>query len=119
MARNVMISCVGPESLRLEPGVGLDSAARAVRRHLAEHVEAVLPEEPDLIVLPEACDRPDSLSIEERKEYYRQVGSANLDYLRRVARTIAEILEEFGLELLDEYLARSLAHHGNPANREP
>jgi hypothetical protein len=32
--------------------------------------------------------------------------------------SIQQMVAEFEIELLDDYFARSLAHHHNPANRE-
>ncbi len=86
MARHVTVSCLGPERLRLAPDARIDEAMAAVRRHLGAAVEQVLPDRPDLIVLPEACDRADSFSAARRMEYYRAVGTSNLDWMRAVAR---------------------------------
>jgi predicted amidohydrolase len=86
VARNTVVSCVGPAPLRVDPATGIDAAADAVRRHLEKHIMQVLPEGPDLIVLPEACDRADSFSIARRQEYYRALGTTNLDWMRGIAR---------------------------------
>jgi len=54
--------------------------------HLERNIKPVLCEKPDLIVLPEVCDRPMGLGINERKEYYKSRGTRVLDYLREKAK---------------------------------
>jgi predicted amidohydrolase len=46
----------------------------------------VLPDKPDLIVVPEACDRPRGLSREKVMAYYRVRGNRVRDYFAQVAR---------------------------------
>ena len=46
----------------------------------------VLPDTPDLIVLPECCDRPSGLSAEQCIAYYSTRGNRVLDHLRITAR---------------------------------
>lgn len=46
----------------------------------------VLPDEPDLIVVPEACDRPVGLSSEKTDEYYRVRKNQVRDFFAQVAR---------------------------------
>ena len=67
MARNILVSCLGPGRMPVDSDAGIDSALRAARKHLSAAIDPVLPDAPDLIILPEACDRPDSFSIEKRK----------------------------------------------------
>ncbi len=86
MARNITVSCVGPERLRADPDTPIDSAKRLVRAHLQAALGQVFPEKPDLIVLPEASDRMDWFGIEKRKQYVRAVGEDNLEWMRSLAR---------------------------------
>lgn len=39
--------------------------------HWRKKFAQVLPDQPDLIVVPEACDRPSSFSLEKQRQYYR------------------------------------------------
>lgn len=73
MARHVTVSCVTARPLALGRDVGFDQAIRAEIDHWTDRIEAVLPEEPDLIVLPEACDRPDpeTFGSDRMQDYYR------------------------------------------------
>lgn len=51
-----------------------------------EEFKKVLPHQPDLIVLTEACDRPSGLSYEEQYSYYRVRKNQVSDYFARVAK---------------------------------
>ena len=86
MPRFVTVSCLGPERHRVPGDSSIEDAWRVVRAHLQESIDQVLPERPDLIVLPEACDRPDFFTVEKRKEYFRAAGAENLAWIRTVAR---------------------------------
>ena len=58
MARHVTISCVTSPPLPLGPDMGLEEAVEAEIAHWTERLSEVLADNPDLIVLPEAADRP-------------------------------------------------------------
>jgi predicted amidohydrolase len=86
MARNIVVSCLGPRPLEVDPASSIDAAREAMQGYLVKHVGQVVPDTPDIIVLPEMCDRPDAFSLSKRKEYYRRMGGANIDLMRSVAR---------------------------------
>jgi predicted amidohydrolase len=86
VARNIVVSCLGPGRLPVDSDASIDAALRAARSHLRAGIEAVLPDRPDLIILPEACDRPDFFSLERRRDYFRAAGTTNLDFARSAAR---------------------------------
>lgn len=46
----------------------------------------VLPDKPDLVVVPEACDRFINFTMDERKEYYRVRGDRIRDFYSEIAR---------------------------------
>ena len=74
MANTVKISTIGPRPLAENPGPG----QAAVDRMLAfwrGKLDQVLPDRPDLIVLPEASDRYPAHSMAERLAYYRARGN--------------------------------------------
>lgn len=48
--------------------------------------DTVLPDNPDLIVTPECCDRPENLPKENRLEYYRARGSQVAEFFAETAR---------------------------------
>jgi hypothetical protein len=54
--------------------------------HWRREFAQVLPDRPDLIVVPEACDRPSGLSLDKRLEYYRVRGNQVRDFFAQVAK---------------------------------
>lgn len=54
--------------------------------HLKKELAQVLPLKPDLVLLPECCDRPDGMPIPKRNEYYRARGTRIYDFIARTAK---------------------------------
>ncbi len=54
--------------------------------HWKSELDQVLPDRPDLIVVPEACDRPGDFPLEVRIPYYRERGDRILELFRAQAR---------------------------------
>ena len=86
MARNVRIGAFGPAPFIVEKGLAWDQIARRAIAHWDEWIDKLLPEEPDLIVLHEACDRPANLTSGEKKAYYFERGLTVLEHMQSVAR---------------------------------
>jgi predicted amidohydrolase len=85
LANYVKISTIGPRPLAENPGPG----QAAVDRMLAfwkGKLAQVLPDRPDLIVLPEASDRYPVHSMAERLAYYRARGNQVRDLFGDIAR---------------------------------
>lgn len=90
MARYVKLSTVAPEPPRFHTGppaeaVGQSAVDRMIsfwRNQLAQ----VLPERPDLILVPEACDRYGDHSPKEQTDYYRIRGDQLRDYFAKTAK---------------------------------
>jgi predicted amidohydrolase len=82
MSRPVTVSCLSAVPLALGESVPLDEVVEREIAHWAERLEAVLPDEPDIIVLPEAADRPDSALFgpDRQAEYYRERGMRIREY---------------------------------------
>ena len=53
--------------------------------HLQKNLEEAMLDKPDLIVLPEVCDRFSMMPIDERHRYYRYRGDKILDFYREQA----------------------------------
>ena len=81
----VTVSSLGFPQLSYPVKHGRD-AVKAVMEHLAFQLSFVLPNHPDLIIFPEACDRYSTHTMAERKSYYEYRGDQILDYLAAVAR---------------------------------
>ncbi|MBN1401687.1 MAG: carbon-nitrogen hydrolase family protein [Anaerolineae bacterium] len=85
MATYVRISAIGPRPLSGRPAPDQD-AVREMIAFWRGRLDQVLPDQPDLIVLPEACDCYPSHSLEERRRYYRVRGDQVRGALAEVAR---------------------------------
>ncbi|WP_158289381.1 carbon-nitrogen hydrolase family protein [Paenibacillus flagellatus] len=88
MARYVKISCLSAPFLRAGPETDLEEVVTRMIGHWEHRLEQVLPDRPDLIVLPECCDRPEraGYTYERLKEYYRYRGDRIRDFFAGVAR---------------------------------
>jgi predicted amidohydrolase len=85
MANYVKISTIGPRPLAEHPRTGQAAVDRMIAFWEGK-LDQVLPERPDLIVLPEACDRYPAHSMAERLAYYRTRGTQVRDFFANVAR---------------------------------
>lgn len=85
MSRRVTISSVSLAPFRPPGRTGYPEMVDGVIGHLDEQLGRVLPDRPDLVVLPEACDRPEGLTRGERADYYRARGDRVLDRCRETA----------------------------------
>ncbi len=86
MARYVRISNISTSPLSIDNTCNYQEIVKQVKAHLDHSVQAVLPDRPDLIVLPEVCDRPANLPQNDRNDYYKVRGTRILDYFKEVAR---------------------------------
>ncbi|MEF3306878.1 carbon-nitrogen hydrolase family protein [Paenibacillus sp. GYB003] len=88
MARYVKISSLGPAPCVIEATVPAEEAVDRMIAHWKRMLGFVLPDKPDLIVLPEACDRPSQAHYpkERRMEYYRARGDRIRDFFAETAR---------------------------------
>ena len=71
MANYVKISTICAAAITADGLTGQD-AVNKMLEHWTNKLQKVLPEKPDLIVLPEACDRFKDMNIETRINYYEQ-----------------------------------------------
>lgn len=83
--RKIVVSSLGPYPLSLRP-VDNQQAVDKMIAHWQREIEQVLPDTPDLIVLPEACDRFPAMNQEERLSYYRFRGNKIRDFFCGIAR---------------------------------
>ncbi len=86
MSRNVCISAIGPSPFPWDTGDDHLATAKQAIAHLDRWMDRVLPDRPDLIVMPEACDRPAVMDRFVAKEYFRERGNLVLDHCREVAK---------------------------------
>lgn len=84
--RRVRVAAVAPRALELPPEQDLRTSVDAMIDHWDSWLSHVLCDRPDLIVLPEASDRPANFPLERRLEYYRERGDRIRDHWRDIAR---------------------------------
>ena len=84
----VTISCVGPPPYVEDPATPNERIVERMIERWKRELDQVLPDRPDLIVLPEACDRPvgEGFTWDRQAEYYRYRGNAIRDTLAGIAR---------------------------------
>jgi predicted amidohydrolase len=88
VSRNTTVSCLTAAPLEFGDAVGLEEIVERTVEFWARRLEDVLPDRPDIVVLPETVDRPSpgSLGPERLLEYYHHRGSRIRDYFADVAR---------------------------------
>jgi predicted amidohydrolase len=86
MANRITISSLGPAPIQGDPNRSFDEAIEGMKAHWKAQFDQVLPDQPDLIVVPEACDRYPNYPLEQRLEYYRARGNQIRDFFADVAR---------------------------------
>ena len=84
MANYVKISTIGAGFLTENLGTGQAAVDRMIR-FWKEELDQVLPDRPDLIVVPEACDCYPSHSQAEQRDYYRTRGNQVRDFFADIA----------------------------------
>ena len=86
MANYVTISAIGPHIHGAgSPPLGQEAVDRMIESWKAR-IAQVLPDEPDLIALPEACDRYPGHTLEQRYDYYRTRGDQVREFLAGIAK---------------------------------
>ncbi|MCM8777359.1 MAG: carbon-nitrogen hydrolase family protein [Candidatus Omnitrophica bacterium] len=86
MARYVKISNISAPYHSVKLSSDYQDIVNQIKEYLDSFVQAVLPDKPDLIVLPEVCDRPENLPQDSRIEYYKVRGTQILDYFKDIAK---------------------------------
>ncbi len=83
---HVKIATIGAVTPTFVKDVAPQAMVDSMISFWAEEFKAVLPDNPDLIMLPEACDRPQDLSWERRTLYFAALKNQLLDFFRSVAK---------------------------------
>ena len=85
MSTCVRISTIGARAVRGRPAPDSEAVARMIA-HWEGRFAQVLPDEPDLIVVPECCDRYPEHPMADRLAYYRERGEQVGEYFASVAK---------------------------------
>jgi predicted amidohydrolase len=86
MANRVTLSSIGARALSGGAGLSHEQALKKMMDHWKSKVEAVLPDRPDLIVVPEASDRFEDHTKEQCRDYYLCRGDRIRDLFAGLAR---------------------------------
>ena len=86
MARYIKVSTLGPRPLTVGLGTNPKEIVQLMKNHWTKQLDQVLPDKPDIIVLHEACDRPQGFPMEVRLPYYKERGNQMLDFFRQKAK---------------------------------
>ena len=87
MARFVTVCAMNIPWIIREGTSGKDSVER-MKNYWANRLAETASEKPDLIVLPEVCDRFNDMTVREIIEYYRIRGNTILDFFREKAKEL-------------------------------
>jgi hypothetical protein len=87
--RKVTISCVSDHAYVAKESQSIDEIIMATIDQWKLQINKVLPDEPDLLVLPELCDRPkvNSISPDKQMEIIKSGNTMFLEYLQDVAKS--------------------------------
>ena len=85
-ANYVTVATIGTHPPVMKPSVGYQTMVDNVKDFWQNELNQVLPDKPDLIVLPEACDRPGGLTAKEQFEYYKTRKKQLWNYFISVAK---------------------------------
>jgi hypothetical protein len=87
MSRWARVSTIGAAPGVVAPDASAATAVETMTTHLLGRLEQVLPDSPDLILLPEACDRPAGWAWQPARlrDYYETRGDRIRDRLAEVA----------------------------------
>ncbi len=107
MARHVTISTVAPPPFVGAAGLSHTDAITRMQELWRSQLDAVIPDRPDLIVLPEACDRFADHSTTERLDYYRQRGDAMRDFFADVAARNSCYIAYSAIRVMDDGTLRN------------
>jgi predicted amidohydrolase len=87
MSRFVKVSTIGVPSIPDMSSLPPDAAWTNIQKILQEQIQQVLPDNPDLIVLPEMCDLPSRYTIDYRDTYIALRKDDNIRFFSEIAKT--------------------------------
>lgn len=81
--RKFKLSALGPLPPQEIPEK--NRALSRIKKHWERYLDHVLPDKPDLILLPECCNRFPNMTMQERLAYYHECGPEVLEFFRQKA----------------------------------
>ena len=86
MSRYVRVSVIAPRPRDMNPRQDMNACVDEMIACWDSWLAHVLCDQPDLVVLPEACDRPANFTTEQQQAFYAARGDRIRDHFRDVAR---------------------------------
>ena len=86
MARKVTISLLGPAPFQLPYQDNVEQLVAEMKHHWEQELSHILCDHPDLIVVPEACDRYPNFTMPQRMRYYEVRGNQIRDFFSEICR---------------------------------
>ncbi|HOJ10615.1 MAG TPA: carbon-nitrogen hydrolase family protein [Clostridiales bacterium] len=87
MARYTKVSSIGARPVLSDIDIDYSQTVEKVISYWKHELDQVLPDKPDIIVLPEGCDRPLNYPKleKEKTEYYKNRGNQMLEFFSNIA----------------------------------
>ncbi len=85
-ARYVKIATIGARAPQFDVPTSPQEMVDGMIEFWKNQLKQVLPDQPDLILLPEACDRPRGLDIKTQFEYFKVRKDQMKDFFRKVSK---------------------------------
>ena len=82
----VKIATIGSGPAAVAGGTEPQKVVDKMISHWRGKFAQILPDKPDLIVVPEACDRPSGFSLENQRQYYQVRKDQVQNFIAKVAR---------------------------------
>jgi carbon-nitrogen hydrolase len=79
------IATLGPPSFPIDVNMSPQQIVERAIEHWRDKFSKILADRPDLIVVPEACDRPSNFKGDKRLEYYRVRKNQVRDFFAKIA----------------------------------
>jgi predicted amidohydrolase len=86
MARYVNVGVIGPNPLTVDEKLPYKDVITEMKRHWEKQLNQVICDNPDIILIPEACDRPLGYPLNKRLDYYKERGEEMLNFFREKAK---------------------------------
>ena len=103
----VKIATIGAVTPHFEKDANPQEIVYSMIEFWKGELQQVLPDSPDLIVLPEVCDRPHGLSSEGQSNYFAVLKDQLLDYFRTVAKENHCYIAFGSKRYMDQYIRNS------------
>ncbi|MCL2527147.1 MAG: carbon-nitrogen hydrolase family protein [Defluviitaleaceae bacterium] len=86
MARYAKVSTIGAPLISVDETLSFDEAIKAIEETLMSKIKPVLPDKPDLILMPEMCDVPINYNLQQREAFLKHRGGSHIRFFGKIAK---------------------------------